>query len=182
MALPFRRPQESTMSSNNLTALVAVGIAAVALLGAGPVAAGTTTYRDTSGGGACHAASGGAAGSFTYGNNYITNTGTTTQYVICHFGMVDVVDLMPPTQLFQVSISTTVANRTVLCTAQTGAYFAGTNHIASSNARTHTFDAVGDFSLQWDASQIIRTSAYTTFTLNCRMDPGTRVGVIEYWD
>jgi hypothetical protein len=158
----------------NVTTLVVCGLAAA--LCCAPAQA---TYRDTSAGGACQPAAG---NSFTRGNNYITNIGTSTQYVICHFAMADAADVPTQASYLYVSTSSTIAGSTINCTAQTGGYYLGVNHVGTSNARSYTFPSAGYYTLQWDASQIIRSSTYSTFTLNCRMDPGTRMGLIEYWD
>lgn len=138
-----------------------------------------TTFRNTSAGTACHAANGAVAASFVRSGNYITNTSSSTQFVICHFGMHDT-DGLKAVTLFQIAISSTQPARTVVCTAQTGSYHHATNNVTSSVARSYTFPAVGWQYLQWTASALTRSVYWDVLTLNCRMDPGTRLGVIEY--
>ena len=152
---------------------------AVGLTAAGNASA--INYRDTSAGGACQPASGGASGSFSHSNNYLTNIGTTTQYIICHFAMDDAEFTPTNTNLLNVHIQSTQAGtRIVTCTAQTGSFYNGVNQVYRNQTRTYTFSAAGHTYLDFDESVLTRTVPWHTFTLNCRMDPGTRVGLIEY--
>jgi hypothetical protein len=159
------------------------GIAGLALLLALGAAgsAPATMYRDTSAGGACQPASGAASASFSHSNNYVTNLGTTAQYVICHFAMDDAVYTPSATELLVVHVqSTQAATRTVACSAQAGSFYNGTNQVYSAQLRSYTFSHADDAYLEFDHAAIVRGSPWHTFTLNCRMDPGTRVGLIEY--
>jgi hypothetical protein len=143
----------------------------------------SATYRDTSAGGACQAASGANEKSFNYSNNYVTNIGTTSQFVICHFAMADGQITPTATSFFAVNTQSTQAGvRIVSCSLQTGSFYNGANHIISNNVSAHTYDAVGYYRLDWTETAVVRNAVYDTVTLNCRMDPGTRLGIIEYWD
>ena len=165
---------QSTKISSALLALTLVAALA------SPGSADATVYRDTSAGGACHAANGANAASFNFSNNYVTNTGTTTQYIICHLQMEDA--FVPvATEFFAVHVQSTQAGtRIVSCSAQTGSFFNGVNQVKSAQVQAYTFSGPGSTDLNWNESTMARVSPWFTVTLNCRMDPGTRVGLIEY--
>jgi hypothetical protein len=162
------------------TALGSLALVAIAAIAPSPASA--VVYHDTTAGGACHAANGAAASHFTYGNHYVTNVGQTSEYVICLLVSDDIdAGTHSPAKL-AVAISSTVEQATVSCSAQTGSYFGGAINNHGSNAQTYTFATAGSSTLTFDTSKLPRQFLQDVVTLNCKMDPGTRLGLIEYWN
>ena len=164
------------------TSLCALVVFVGALSASQPAAA--THAHDTSAGGACHAANGAADGKFTYSNNYLTNIGTTDQYVICHLQMDDD-DSVPLTHPVYLAVHTVAGATagTITCVAQEGAFYTGaSNTIASSSARSATLDVGLNSNLNWDTNLLTRPAIYYTLTLNCKVPGGFKLGLIEYWE
>jgi hypothetical protein len=169
------------MSKSTTSLCAFMVIAAAGALGAsGPAAA--TVYSDTSAGGACHPAGGGAASKFTYSNNYLTNIGTTDQYVICHFGMNDTVTPVTNPSLLYISVAAGGTSGTISCVAQHGSFYLGANHVESSQTRSASMSAGASGTLSFDTSTMTRTQVYNTFTVNCRVPGGFKLALIEYWN
>jgi hypothetical protein len=156
-------------------------IAAAAALGATGPAAATTNYNDTSSGGACHAAAGSAEPKFTYANNYLTNISTTDQYVVCHFAMNDS-SIPSPLQLTDLVVHTASGSTTgtLICVAQYGAYYSGANHVESTQTQNLPLGA-GSYGQVNFSATFTRTQIYNTFTLNCKVPAGFKLGLIEFW-
>jgi hypothetical protein len=155
---------------------LAIALLIVATAAASPAQA--AGYRNTSAGGACHPANG-AATKFTRANNYITNNNATAQFVVCNFQMDDAAN--PPDVYIYLAlyIQSASAGTTVTCVAQTGNYDDLGNHVRSSASRTYTFASDGGASsLGWEPGTLVRLSSFDVLTLNCKMDPGTRLGTI----
>jgi hypothetical protein len=170
--------QEPPMKST-LTSLAAASVIVATVLSAPPSA--TAAYRDVSGGAACKGANGAASASFTYSNNYLTNIGSTPQYIICNFQMDDASFVPAPTEsLILHAYNTQAVSRTLSCSAQTGGYYYGSNYVASNSVKAHTFASVGSDYLTWTPSLLVRNYPYDVLTINCRLDPGIRVGLIQY--
>jgi hypothetical protein len=152
------------------------GLVVAIAMAAGP--ADTARYRHTSAGGACHVANGGAAGKFTFNNHYLTNIGTTDQYVICHFEMDDPTALPNSVDYLGVQAFAPYPDMTVTCVAQTGNYVDGTVNLQSSVARSYTtFGANAPFALEWIGA-LTRQNVTQVLTLNCKVPPGAKLGLI----
>lgn len=160
--------------------LLAVACLAV-LFGATPAHA--LRYRDTSAGGACHPANGGAANRFTYGNLSLTNIGTVDQYVICHLQMDDDASALTPTrpEILAVAVTAGATPGTVVCVGQIGYHANGGNNVRSSISRTTTLPASNNGFLVWNTgTPWVREFVYETLTLNCKVPPGFKLGLIEW--
>ena len=137
-------------------------------------------YRDTNGGSACHPANGAAAAKFTRANHYLTNNNATEQYVVCHFPMDDAAGLVAEMDYLSVHVQATGAGA-VTCVAQTGSYFGGVLTLRANVARSHTFSAAGPMVLTWDGV-LPRLAVHDVLTVNCKLAPGMRIGLIERKD
>jgi hypothetical protein len=160
--------------------LLAVACLAV-LVGAGPAHA--VRYRDTSAGGACHPANGAAAGKFTYGNLSLTNLGSVDQYVICHLQMDDDPTALTPTrpEILAVAVTAGATPGTVACVGQIGYHANGVNHLRSSISRSLALAAANNGFLLWNSgTPWAREFVYETLTLNCKVPPGFKLGLIEW--
>jgi hypothetical protein len=166
------------MPHSFLRAAVAATTAIAALAATPPASA--MYYHAVSPGMACHAANPGAT-LIISSNHYLTNNNSTAQYVMCYLPIIDAVADGQQLAYLGVEISTFTGG-TVTCTAQTGAYLAATNMVHASASRTKTMSGSDIGSLHWDAGTLNRSSSSDSLTLNCRMDPGTRLGLISYAD
>ena len=139
-------------------------------------------FRDTSAGGACHAANGAAAAKFSFGNHYLTNNATTDQYVVCHFQMDDEQAELITTPLFLAMTATAgpASGGTVTCLAQVGNYSMGATTITASATRSAPLAAGASTTLDWSGVSWGRTQHYQVMTLNCRLPPGFRMGLIQW--
>ena len=150
-----------------------------AAMGASPASA--AAYRNASAGAACHAANGALASKFTFNLNYLTNIGTTDAYVICSLPMDDA--STTPDTIIKLSVSFTVpaALSTVTCVAQAGNYVT-TNNIYHSAAESRTTASANQsLTMQWE-NYIPRGGVINVVTLNCKLPPGTKMGLIERWE
>jgi hypothetical protein len=161
-----------------LRAAFAATIAIAALATASPATAGN--IHVASPGAACHAANPGAT-KFTAANHYLTNNNTTAQYVMCYLPLTDTSQTPQQLSYLGVEIYSTVADGTVTCVAQTGAYVGGALGIHSSATRTDTL-GMGDIGALAFGTSLVRNNTSAAVTLNCKMDPGTRLGLIMYGD
>ena len=160
-----------------LTATIAAAIGT-----ASPAAAATTSLNYVSAGVACHPASGALAAKFNRNLNYLTNVGTTDAYVVCHFQMADSPTLVAAFGGLYVHLQGSAAGSTVTCVAQVGAFFSGTNQINGSVARTHTTSAHNEsLVLSW-LSGLERDDFADVVTLNCKLPPGMKMGLIQRWE
>ena len=141
--------------------------------------AAASSVRDTSAGGACHALN--STAKFTFSNNYLVNTGTNDQYVVCHFQMNDdsSVALSHPSNL-DLSMTAGSTPGTVLCGAQEGSYFGGVNTIISSTSSNFTMAAGTNRFFNFNAGALVRTRYWDTLTLSCRVPAGFTMGLIEW--
>jgi hypothetical protein len=167
--------------SNRRPALIptatAATLAAVLALTSGTTSA--YTYRDESAGTACQGANG-AASKFTYTMQYLTNVGTVDQYIVCDLTSHDVSASVLPILIFRVNYTMPQAGSSITCTVQTGSHYNGANHIVSSSSKTYTSSNPNDFGvLDWGQT-IYRNSTYDVVMLNCKVSPGTRVGLIQF--
>jgi hypothetical protein len=143
--------------------------------------ANAAVFRDTSAGGACHAANGAAAAKFSYGNNLLTNNATNDQFVVCHFQMDDDQAVTLTTPLYvSAAISPGATGGTVTCLAQMGYFLSGQSLVSASISRSATLPAGEHTTLAWNAVSWGRTEPYQTLTLNCRLPPGFRMGLIQW--
>ena len=135
-------------------------------------------YRNVSAGSACHPANG-AATKFTRANNYIINNNATAQFVVCNFEMDDASTTPVQNIYLALFMQSAHAGATVTCIAQTGHFDDGGNAIRTSAARATTFasDGAGSY-LEWGTGVLLRDSSIDILTLNCKMDPGTRLGTL----
>ena len=74
------------------------------------------------------------------------------------------------------------AGHTVTCVAQVG-YFYGTElHVLRSSALTRTAAGAGESAhLVWSVSSVQRENVYELLVLNCKLPPGAKMGLIQYW-
>jgi hypothetical protein len=141
------------------------------------------TYRDASAGAACHAANGALASKFTYNLNFVTNVGTTDAYVICSLPMDDASSLPDNIHTLSVAVQTSNPGATVTCVAQNGSFYDGINHIYNSASRSYTaIGANAAFFLTWDGAALHRDGIYAVLTINCKLPPGTKLGLIQRWE
>ena len=157
----------------------AMCVVAVATLAAPGRASAATRFYDTNGGAACHAANGGAANKFTFNNHYLTNIGTTDQYVICHFQMDDDAAVGPATiDYLAVWVQMPTSGSTVSCVAQTGHWYNNTLFAEATVGRSYTsVGANQNAYLEWEAV-LPRASVSDALTLNCKLGPGMKLGLI----
>ena len=143
-----------------------------------PASAVDNQYFDASAGAACHAANP-AATKFQYTNHDLANLNPTAQFVVCDLHLHDFSSTPAPLTYLAVEIQST-AEATVTCVAQTGMYFSGTVTVRSSQTRSYSFVFPGGSnSLIFDTSTLARINPYDVLTLNCKMDPNTRLGLIQ---
>ena len=137
--------------------------------------------RDTSAGGACHAANGAAAAKFSFGNNLLTNNATNDQYVVCHFQMHDDQATALTTPLYlSVAVSSGPTGGVVTCLAQMGFFASGVHSVTASVTRSTLISTGGSAAMEWNAVAWGRTDAFQTLTLNCKLPPGFRMGLIQW--
>ena len=144
-------------------------------------AAAAATFHNTSAGVACHAANGALAAKFTYNLNFLTNGNTTDAYVVCALNMDDT--NQTPAVLNGLTATLFLPTPgTAACVAQTG-YFSGTNQIEGSTALTYT-STYSNLTLQFsfDTSQLTRAGMTQVLTLNCKLPPGAKLGLIQRWE
>jgi hypothetical protein len=166
------------MSTFSHRTTLAAFATAVILAAAAPASA--TTYRDASPGAACHPANAGAA-KFVSSSHTLTNNNTTTQYVICHLPLSDASTTPVSPSFLQVEIQSGGPDSTVLCVAQTGYYAGGTLFVRSSASRSYTFvTQMGTEALVWGPGVLVRQNVGEVLTLTCRMDPFTKLGLIQF--
>jgi hypothetical protein len=169
-------------SSTRSLAPVLVTLAATLVAGL-TLATGTATaytYRDESAGTACQGANG-AASKFTYTMQYLTNVGAVDQYIVCDLTSHDATNDPLTPSIFRVNFTMAQAGSTITCVVQTGAHHSGTNHIISSASETYTSESANANSfLDWDPGSIVRNNPYDVLMLNCKVPPGTKVGLIQY--
>jgi hypothetical protein len=154
---------------------------AIALGQSSPATA--TAYRDASAGAVCHAANGALAAKFTFNLNYLTNISNTDAYVICHLPMDDAA--MTPDGVGKLTVHGLIptAGTTVTCVAQVGAFYDSTNHLYSSSAKSDTAATLNsELYLSWDSVEVPRTSNFQVLSINCKLPPGTKLGLIERWE
>lgn len=161
------------------TILLAATFAA-AVGSASPASA--STYLYVSAGVACHPANGALAAKFNRNLNYLTNSGTTDGYVVCHFQMADASGAVSPFGGIHVHMQGSASGATITCVAQVGAFFSGTNLIEGSLARTYTTIAPNEsVVLSWYGG-LVRDEFEDVVTLNCKLPPGTKMGLIQRWE
>ena len=154
---------------------------AIALGQSSPATA--TAYRDASAGAVCHAANGALAAKFTYNLNYLTNAGTTDAYVICHLPMDDAASTPDAVGKLAVHGLIPTVGAAVTCTAQVGAFYDSSNHIYHSSAKTDPAALPNsELFLTWDSFEVERTSAFHVLSINCKLPPGAKLGLIERWE
>jgi hypothetical protein len=154
----------------------------LAALAVSPPAAATVNYHASSPGAVCHAANPGAT-KFVAANQYLTNGNTTAQYVMCALAVVDPTDIPRQLAFLQMEIQSGGEGSAVTCVLQTGYYGSGALTVRSSSSKTYTFVTVGGTNtFYWDAGSVVRDNTTHVLTLNCKMDPGTRLGTILYGD
>jgi hypothetical protein len=145
-------------------------------------AAASNTFHDASAGVACHPANGALAAKFTYNLNYLTNANTTDAYVLCSLPMDDVNNA--PAVLNGLMVDVFLPSpATVTCVAQTGSYVSGANQIEGSSALTYT-SSVTNLALQFsfETALLTRAGTYRVLTLNCKLPPGAKLGLIQRWE
>jgi hypothetical protein len=158
--------------------VLAVATAVAALVAAAPVQA--YNYRDASAGGVCHGASG-ASSTLTFNLQFLTNVGTTDQYVICNLGNDDLGSWSGPVRL-SAYFRLPTAGSTVTCTAQIGSWYDGVTHVRSSQSQTYTSSGPNaNVTLTWDHTTLVRYQPYEVLMLNCKLPPGAQMGLIEHW-
>jgi hypothetical protein len=143
-----------------------------------PIAA--KDYRNASAGSACHPANGAMAAKFNYNMHYLTNVGTTDAYVICDLQMDDATSLPEDATLLAVNLLLPDAGTTVTCIAQAGVFYDGMTSIYKSQSRTWStgFDNQ-PVRLEWTGIGLARTHYSQVLTLNCKLPPGAKMGLIQ---
>jgi hypothetical protein len=150
----------------------------VALAGSAPATA--ITYRDASAGAVCHAANGALAAKFTYNLHYLTNVGTADAYVICNLVMEDAT--LTPEPLTTLSAEVLLAGAgTATCVAQVGYFYGSELHVLRSSAQTQTTVGPGAIPMVWPVSSVQRENVYELLVINCKLPPGAKMGLIQYW-
>jgi hypothetical protein len=154
----------------------------VAALSTSPSASASNTFHNASAGVACHPANGAVAAKFTYNLNFLTNGNTTDAYVLCSLPMDDVNNA--PAHLDGLMVDVFLPSPgTVACAAQTGYYGGGLNQIESSTALSYT-SSVNNVSHQFSFNTLLlhRDGVPPVLTLNCKLPPGARMGLIQRWE
>ena len=153
-------------------------VAVAALSSSAP--AGAVTYNSTSAGTACQAANS-AATKFQWTNHYVRNLNPSQQFIVCNLPVSDATLPVPSPSLIVVDVQSGGFGSTVTCIAQTGYFMEGAVVIHSSATRSYEFVTdTGTTQLVWDAGALTRTSSYDTVTLNCKMDYGIKLGLIQF--
>jgi hypothetical protein len=165
------------MKMSTTSACASMAIAIAALSGSAPAAA--SSYRDTSAGSACHPVNPGIA--FTYSNNYLTNTTSTNQYVVCHFQMDDdgALAVTKPTNL-DIAFTSGATGGTIVCGAQEGSFFNGVNNVTSSNGQNYIMGPSSNHFIIFNTAGLTRSVFYDVLTVTCRVPPGFKMGLIEW--
>ena len=98
---------------------------------------------------------------------------------MCFIANADVAGVPAPPSL-AIAVQSPVAGVTVTCVAQTGYYDNG-NIIRSTAVRSHTFEvAPASVYLEWAPGSLARQSPVDVVTLNCKVPPQVRLGLIQY--
>jgi hypothetical protein len=148
-----------------------------------PTPGAAINYRDTSAGAACHAANGALANKFTYNLNYLTNISNTDAYVICELVTDDATDTPELLIHLQVDVLVPTPGSNVTCMAQVGSFWDGVNHIRASQAQSYTTVSPDyGFSLDWNEAPLQRLYITETLTINCKLPPGAKLGLIQRWE
>ena len=154
----------------------------LAAAGALSMPASAERFRDSSAGAVCQAANGAVAAKFNRTLTYITNAGTTDAYVICHLPMDDASST--PDHVSRLTVEVTIPNAggNVACVAQSGAYYQGANHIYASQAQSYTAAGPNESAtIDWTVP-MYRLNVFNVLTLNCKLPPGAKLGLIERWE
>jgi hypothetical protein len=138
--------------------------------------AAASIHRNTSAGGACKSAAAGST-AFTFGNTYLLNKATTYDYVICQFTQLDFGDDHLAPERLDVYFTAGATGGTPVCVVQMGWYW-GELHTSAVVARSVVMAAGASDDLTWLGSDLPRTAAAYTLTLNCKMPPGFKLGLI----
>jgi hypothetical protein len=165
----------------NLSLSLAAALAATVSCLALPTPAAAQTYRDTSAGGACKAAAAGST-AITFGNTYLLNKSTVAQYVICHFDMFDLAgSTAQSTSMLKAYFGAGDTAGTPTCVVQIGFYTQQlyTSDISSGSVTIQP--GLSDF-IAFGSADMVRDAYYQTLTLNCKVPPGFRMGLIERTD
>jgi hypothetical protein len=177
-----RRRIDDAIPRRQTMRILPLAVCALTLVAAatGAAPARADDNRSTNGGSACHPANGAAAAKFSRANHYITNNNTTDQYVICHLPMDDTSGYVAEIAYLIVHVQAAGAG-SVVCVAQTGSYAEGQLFVRGNVARSYAFSAAGSTALIW-SGVLPRESPNDVLTLNCKLTPGMRLGLIERKD
>ena len=157
---------------------LAAGIGA-ALLALASTPTQAAYYRDTNAAAMCHPANGAAVAKFTRTSHYLANNATTDQFVVCDFTMDDSSGAPWAQGTLRIEAWAT-APGTITCVAQTGRMVNGAVYATATQTRTYTFEAGNaGTSLNW-LDGIARMNNLDVLTLNCKVAPGMKLGVIEH--
>ena len=161
-------------------ALTAFVLVAGSVVHSAPASA--VRYRDSSAGAVCHPANGALVAKFNRTLNYIQNAGTTDAYVICQQVMDDG-DVQPEkVTLLTASVTVPTQGATVTCVAQAGAFYDNINHVYLSYSESFTAGAPNASAhLEWDVP-FYRISVFHVLTLNCKLPPGAKLGLLQRWE
>ena len=164
---------------SSIAHLLSLIVLLVGLAGSAPALA--ANYRNASAGAACRPANGALSAKFTYNLHYLTNVGSTDAYVICSLVMDDASPSPAPTADLRVDVFTTTAGTTVTCVAQVGAYYGGAAQITGSSAAsvTSVVDSASS-QLAWNTTNLQRSGVHLLLVINCKLPPGTKLGLIQY--
>jgi hypothetical protein len=158
----------------------ALVVVAAAAFGTPAPAAATETARDTNAAGACRPVN--SLVHFSYSNNYLTNSTTTDQYVVCQFQMNDDFSAAAPgPAALDVAVATGATAGFVLCSAQEGSFYGGSNYVTSSNQQNYSLAANSNHYMVFTTSALTRTNYWETLTLICRIPAGGKMGLIEWY-
>ena len=169
------------MQALNRVAVAALLATTLALAAGGAAAA--TSYRNASAGAACHAANGALASKLVFNLNYLTNTGTTDMVVMCHLPTDDASGGLEQVIFLRADVVIPVQGKSVTCVAQTGYFGAGANTVATSVARSYTAPGTNaSGQVEWPSPELLhRSSTAMLLTLNCKLPPGAKLGLIQHW-
>ena len=142
-------------------------------------AAGVVT-RNTNAGAACQPRYPGAR-AFAAGNHSLRNTGDVDQYVVCHFGQMDLGPEPQSPASLAVHASAGALAGQVICIARTG-YFDGAVQTSAASTRAAQVASGGSTVLSWTAADLPRSSVADALTLECKVPAGFTVGLIELAD
>jgi hypothetical protein len=144
------------------------------------VPAAAQTYHAYTSGAACQPANGALSPKFTYNLQFLTNTGTSDQTVVCFLPQADAG--LTPENLIYLSVAAYLpaAGTTITCLAQVGYYGEAGNVIDVSVAQSFTSSTTHQYPLlYWDGATLPRASSYEVLALNCKLPPGARIGTIN---